>query len=206
MNDNTGRFAVALIVASALAGLASAVIAYSQMSAVAPSRTAVSQKSTLPKHAVLVKAPSGPPGVNTGRVDMHGKPVRVRCTTCHAVMPSNAANRHGSDLDQFHQGLTMAHGNLSCLSCHNPDNYETLRLADGRAVEFADVMTLCAQCHGPQARDYAHGAHGGMTGHWDLTRGPRQRNNCIDCHDPHAPAFPQVRPVFAPKDRFPRSH
>jgi hypothetical protein len=65
------------------------------------------------------------------------------------------------------------------------------------------VMDLCGQCHGPQARDYAHGAHGGMTGYWDLSRGPRERNNCIDCHDPHAPAFPKVRPVFAPKDRFP---
>ena len=98
------------------------------------------------------------------------------------------------------------HGDLSCLSCHNPDDYGTLRLADQRAVLYRDVMTLCAQCHGPQYRDYLHGAHGGMNGYWDLTKGPRTRNSCIHCHDPHAPAFPSMRPTFKPRDRFLESH
>jgi len=40
-----------------------------------------------------------------------------------------------------------------------------------------------------------------MTGHWDLTAGGRVRNTCTDCHDVHAPAYPQVQPVFAPQDR-----
>jgi nitrate reductase cytochrome c-type subunit len=59
---------------------------------------------------------------------------------------------------------------------------------------------LCAQCHGPQARDFQHGAHGGMTGYWDLSKGPRRRNSCIDCHDPHAPKYPAVMPVFPPAE------
>jgi hypothetical protein len=40
-----------------------------------------------------------------------------------------------------------------------------------------------------------------MNGHWDLTRGGRTRNTCINCHDPHAPAFPLVMPVLPPRDR-----
>ena len=39
-----------------------------------------------------------------------------------------------------------------------------------------------------------------MTGHWDLTKGPRKRNHCTTCHDPHAPAFPKMLPVFKPLD------
>jgi formate-dependent nitrite reductase cytochrome c552 subunit len=62
-------------------------------------------------------------------------------------------------------------------------------------------MQLCAQCHGPQYRDYRHGAHGGMAGHWDLAKGGRVRNNCIDCHDPHSPKYPTVRPAGGPLDR-----
>jgi len=64
------------------------------------------------------------------------------------------------------------------------------------------VMTLCSQCHGPQRRDYNMGLHGGMNGYWDLTKGGRTRNTCINCHDPHAPAFPLVMPVLPPKDRI----
>ncbi|MFT7633353.1 MAG: formate-dependent nitrite reductase cytochrome c552 subunit, partial [Mariniblastus sp.] len=73
---------------------------------------------------------------------------------------------------------------------------------DGTKVEFTDVMTLCAQCHGPQMTDYEHGAHGGMNGHWDLNRGPQTKNNCVDCHQPHAPKFPKMQPTFKPRDRF----
>ncbi len=96
----------------------------------------------------------------------------------------------------------MRHGGLTCLSCHGGDEYDALRLADGTAVPFAEVMTLCRQCHGPQARDYAHGTHGGMAGYWDRAKGLRTRNNCVVCHDAHAPAYPGVHPAPGPADRF----
>ena len=79
---------------------------------------------------------------------------------------------------------------------------DALRLADGTRLDFPDVMTLCAQCHGPQMTDYGHGAHGGMTGFWDKSRGPQEKLNCIDCHLPHTPQFPKMQPTFKPKDRF----
>lgn len=153
-------------------------------------------------HATSIHTPLAPPAVDTGELDAHGRPVLANCTTCHATRTPNARTVRGDHLTEFHLGLTMQHGELTCLSCHNRDNYEQLRRADGRPLDFPMVMQLCAQCHGPQYRDYQHGAHGGMNGYWDLTRGPRYRNNCIDCHNPHAPQYPRVRPVLSPKDRF----
>jgi hypothetical protein len=156
------------------------------------------------RHPVIVRKPIGPPTVPTGTFDEKGRPVTIACATCHATKPSAADTKLGVQLKQFHQGLIGQHGNLSCVSCHNPaDGYATLRLADGKSVPYSEVMMLCAQCHGSQFRDYQHGAHGGMTGFWDRTKGSRARNNCIDCHDAHAPKFPTVSPVSSPNDRNP---
>lgn len=153
-------------------------------------------------YPVIIKRALGPPKVATGLTNFHGQPVMVSCSSCHTTTKPNLENRSTADLDQFHQGLKYVHGNLSCLSCHNPKNYDTLHLADGHQVEFTDVITLCSQCHGPQRRDYEQGLHGGMNGYWDRTRGGRTRNTCINCHDPHAPLFPLVMPVLPPRDRI----
>ncbi len=142
------------------------------------------------------------PGVPHILVDAGGQATKLACSTCHSMKQAVPTQRGGSGLRLFHQGLEVAHGNLTCLSCHNPDDYDALRLADGRRVPFERVMDLCAQCHGPQARDYAHGAHGGMSGYWDRTRGTQVRNQCTHCHAPHAPAYPTMRPTFKPRDRF----
>lgn len=150
----------------------------------------------------FVNHPSGPPRIETGLMDDLGRSVSVSCTSCHANLEPNPHTRSSEDLTQFHQGLVFDHGGLSCLSCHNADNYNTLRLADGAAVDYSHVHMMCAQCHAPQARDFARGAHGGATGYWDQTRGPQVRKNCIDCHDPHAPGFPSMMPTFKTRDRF----
>lgn len=134
--------------------------------------------------------------------DPHGNAVTVSCSTCHATRDPNFDNKTAATLNEFHGTLKLAHGNISCLSCHNANDYDSLKLADGSRVEYADVMTLCGQCHGPQMRDYQHNVHGGMNGYWDLSKGPRTKNNCVDCHNPHAPQFPRMQPTFKPRDRF----
>ena len=154
------------------------------------------------KFAVSIRKPLGPPRVATGLKNADGTEVTVACSTCHTTRLPNHHNKTVKDLDEFHGGTVFSHGTVSCLSCHNERDYDTLRLADGSRVEFSDVMKLCAQCHGPQMKAYEHGSHGGMNGYWDLTRGPQTKNNCIDCHNPHAPQFPKMRPTFKPKDRF----
>ncbi|MFT4541731.1 MAG: hypothetical protein ACI835_004193 [Planctomycetota bacterium] len=154
-------------------------------------------------HEVAVSSPIGPPAIVVGMNSDTGETVTASCTTCHATRPPDAANSLSQDLDTFHLGLTFAHGNgtLSCLSCHNPLDYDLLRAANGKSIAFADVMSLCAQCHNKQSNEYLHGAHGGMRGYWDLSQGGRTRHNCIDCHDPHAPAYPRMQPTFKPLDR-----
>ncbi|MEQ9408849.1 MAG: cytochrome c3 family protein [Fuerstiella sp.] len=155
------------------------------------------------RFAVVIREPQAPAGVETGQLDRLGQPIRLACRSCHDVLPANVRNAATADLDTFHQGLAVQHGKLACVACHNQhDGYTTLHLADGSSVAYADTMALCAQCHGTQHRDYQHGTHGGMSGYWDLSRGPRQRNHCIDCHDPHTPAFPKMYPAEGPNDRF----
>ena len=155
------------------------------------------------KFPVTIRKPEPPAGVATGLVDHHGNAVLLECRSCHDIRKPDLKLAASAQLNEFHQGLVFDHGQLACASCHNAgDGYTTLHLADGSAVEYADTMTLCAQCHGPQFRDYQHGSHGGMTGYWDLSRGPRTRNHCIDCHDPHSPQFPVVLPARGPNDRF----
>jgi hypothetical protein len=154
-------------------------------------------------HPVVIRKPSGELGIDTGVKDDKGNPVLIACATCHTSKPPNPEAKIGVPLTLFHQSLIGKHGELTCISCHNPsDGYKTLRLADGKAVPYSEVMQLCAQCHGQQFNDYKHGAHGGMSGYWDLSKGGRQRNNCIDCHDSHSPKFPTVIPVSGPNDRF----
>jgi hypothetical protein len=155
------------------------------------------QTRAIPPH----REEGGAPKVAAGVLDYHGQAVALDCATCHATREPNLDNGvEGRKPTEFHQGLVYAHGGRSCLSCHAADDYDSLRLADGRKLAFAQGQMLCAQCHGPQARDYLNGSHGGMNGHWDQTKGGRTRRTCTDCHDVHAPAYPLLQPVFAPID------
>lgn len=168
-----------------------------------PAAQPAPEARTAPLHATVIHTPDGAPRIPTGTVDEKGNPVTVACATCHATKPAVLQASFGKSLVLFHQGVIGSHGELACVACHNPaDGYDSLHLADGKHVAYREVMTLCAQCHGTQFRDYQHGAHGGMTGFWDRTRGGRTRNNCIDCHDPHRPKYPVVAPVRGPNDRF----
>jgi hypothetical protein len=154
------------------------------------------------RYAVVIRKPAGPPVFHVGTKDANGKSVTMACAECHKTRQPNAENRLGRPMAFFHQDLKGAHGNLSCVACHNPsDGNATLRFADGTALPYTEVMQLCGQCHGPQYRDYQHGAHGGMTGYWDLSKGGRTRANCIDCHTPHAPKYQPVQPAKGPNDR-----
>lgn len=150
---------------------------------------------------VTINRPDGKLGV-LSETNPHGEDFKIACSTCHAGRQPNFENRVTADLKEFHNQAAVVHGEISCLSCHNPDDYDSFRLADGTKIAYTDVMQLCAQCHGSQMRDYENGVHGGMTGHWDRTEGPQQKLNCVDCHFPHQPKFPQMQPDFKPRDRF----
>jgi hypothetical protein len=153
-------------------------------------------------HATEIVTPLVLRGLPMPQPNAFGEPTVTPCTTCHgdedpSPLPETTAGLRGP-----HAGLSAQHGGLRCASCHDASRRDRLHLADDRSIALIDAMQLCAQCHGPQKRDYAHGAHGGMRGHWDLSRGPRERNHCVACHDPHAPAFGKFMPMPGPRDRF----
>ena len=173
-----------------------AVITASRSVVVPPGHPMVELPGPGEEHLVLRR------GQPMGKVDVAGVEHRIACMTCHTGRTPDPRNAGGADLDLFHQGLVVRHGANTCLSCHNANDYGTLRLASGEAVAFDQSPRLCGQCHGPQFKDFLHGAHGGMNGYWDLSAGGRLRQACTSCHDPHAPAYPQVMPMPHARDRF----
>ena len=124
-----------------------------------------------PVFGTTILPTGGTPLIDSGTVTFTGERAMVTCSVCHTTREPLRENAEGRQLETFHQGLQINHGRLNCLSCHHAENYDLLRKADGSFVAYEKSMQLCAQCHGPQYRDYQHGSHGGMTGFWDLNQG-----------------------------------
>ncbi len=114
------------------------------------------------------------------------------CSNCHADMKPNYAQRV---LKDEHVNIKLNHGKKWCFTCHNPNNRDVLRLADGTLLSFEKSYLLCGQCHGPNLRDWKTGIHGKMTGMWN---GKKQYLLCAHCHNPHAPRFRPLKPSPPP--------
>ena len=151
-------------------------------------------------HPVTINQPRTLGSLDTRLKDHVDTPVGVSCRTCHGSS-TGPGLLDKERPEGFHDGLKVTHGQLSCNACHDSDR-SRLHLADGQPVEFHQAIELCAQCHGVQYRDFRKGSHGGMSGYWDLKRGPRERNHCTDCHSAHQPVYQPMRPVHPPKDRY----
>jgi len=78
----------------------------------------------------IIRKPSQMPMVDSGKLDRHGKPAMVRCNNCHDTQKTNMLTEDAAQLKNFHQQMSFRHNSLKCVSCHNPDDHETLRLAD----------------------------------------------------------------------------
>jgi hypothetical protein len=118
------------------------------------------------------------------------------CMECHQLL--KARWHHAGPLVE-HRGLKLEHGaNRFCLNCHHPTNRNAFVDYDGSEIAEQDVVLLCAKCHGPTYRDWKHGIHGRQTGSWKVPIAERSRLRCIQCHDPHRPAFPALAPEAAP--------
>ena len=115
------------------------------------------------------------------------------CSQCHEGMP---VNRRPRKLEQMHQDIALKHmpGGW-CFDCHNPDNRDTLRLANGKRVSFEESYNLCGQCHGTTLREWKAGLHGKRTGMWN---GEKQYRLCVHCHWPHEPRFKPIKPLPPP--------
>jgi hypothetical protein len=84
-----------------------------------------------------------------------------------------------------HADFRADHGAVACRACHVDG-------ATGVGWREGDGAT-CGPCHGRLVRALEAGWHGRARGYWDARRGPRRRDTCGTCHDPHDPA-PARRP------------
>lgn len=121
------------------------------------------------------------------------------CSDCHEDEERNLRPR---ELEDEHDELELAHGDLWCLSCHDVDEPDSLHLADGTTLPFGDASRLCGQCHADKTDDWRVGVHGKRTGHW---RGQKEYSACVTCHAPHAPRFAALAPDPPPRRPAPAS-
>jgi len=119
-----------------------------------------------------------------------------RCSDCHKLFESPAETER--TLTQ-HREIQLKHGiNTRCFNCHHRENRDAFADEAGREIPYDQPQLVCAKCHGPVYRDWLHGAHGRTNGHWNPAAGPQERRRCIECHDPHQPPFPPMRPAPGP--------
>jgi hypothetical protein len=116
------------------------------------------------------------------------------CSDCHADME---VNRERRELEEMHDDIRLDHGPKErwCFDCHNPDDRDTLRLANGTTISFEESYRLCGQCHGTIYRDWREGIHGRREGYWN---GAKSYQLCAHCHNPHAPRFAPIKPLPPP--------
>lgn len=119
------------------------------------------------------------------------------CQACHMLFDSQPLEGRAELLQ--HTELVLDHGlNDNCYNCHSLEDRDKLILVDGSEVGFAEVVELCARCHGTTYRDWQRGMHGKTLGSWDASSGEMRRLECTECHDPHAPAFDPLAPLPGP--------
>jgi len=115
------------------------------------------------------------------------------CMECHKLFP---AKWHYDRPMNEHKDLTLDHGNNRfCLNCHHPTNRNAFVDYDGAEIAQADVVKLCAKCHGTTYRDWEAGVHGRQNGFWNTSMGDKTKLRCIQCHDPHSPKFKAMKPL-----------
>ena len=117
------------------------------------------------------------------------------CSNCHSGMETNAKRRV---LKDEHTNIQLKHAAEQrwCLDCHDAQNRDKLRLANGDHIDFEHSYELCGQCHGNLYRDWKAGIHGKRTGYFE--GGQRMYMLCVNCHNPHDPAFKPLKPEPAP--------
>jgi hypothetical protein len=113
------------------------------------------------------------------------------CSSCHADMKDRTRRELA-----FHEEQQKVFDHDAehrwCLDCHDYENRDVLRLASGAPVPFTESYRLCGQCHGDKYRDWRVGVHGKRVGQWD---GEKTYLLCVNCHNPHSPAFKGVTPI-----------
>ncbi|MCB0094142.1 MAG: hypothetical protein KDE46_00425 [Caldilineaceae bacterium] len=122
-------------------------------------------------------------------LDRTEKITQYPCSNCHIEPLADLQNAQSNAVLKAHWDVVIEHADASvmdCTTCHSPDDMDTLHTLTGETVGLDHSYQVCAQCHGNIAADWVGGAHGKRIGGWAP---PRVVNNCVDCHNPHQPAW-----------------
>ena len=150
---------------------------------------AVQPPTGLPSDTHLDKTP---PRKTVG-LDLVKNGWTYNCMECHKLFP---AQWHYDRPLNEHKDIRLDHGNNRfCLNCHHPTNRNAFVDYDGAEIAQADVVQLCAKCHGTIYRDWQAGVHGRANGFWNAQMGGKTQLRCIQCHDPHSPKFKAMKPL-----------
>jgi len=175
--------------------------------------TLASQSATLPRLPVVARPAAPQPAVGlatdthldktpprkTKSLDLIKNGWTYNCMECHQLLP--ARWQYDRPLNE-HQDINLEHGNNRfCLNCHHATNRNAFVDYDGSEIAQADVVLLCAKCHGTTYRDWKAGVHGRANGFWNADLGDKTKLRCIQCHDPHHPKFQAMKPL--PPLRYP---
>jgi len=127
-----------------------------------------------------------------------------QCSECHRTEPEPRA---AGGAFTKHTEIRFTHGiNARCLICQHPTNREAFVDDFGEEIPWDQPQRLCSKCHGPVYRDWQHGSHGRINGHWDTAQGELKRLKCIECHDPHHPPFQPLASAPPPRTLRMRPH
>src|SRR5262245_47564318 len=157
-----------------------------------------------PRHARHIKAGVACASCHGEAADTpfaKSKPLTLmaRCVACHEErkQPVSCETCHKDTKEKKHANIVLHHAEeqRGCLDCHDANDRDRLRLANGTTIAFEESFKLCGQCHGTQYRDWKVGLHGKRTGEWN---GRREYRLCVSCHWPHAPRFAPMKPMPRP--------
>lgn len=117
-----------------------------------------------------------------------------KCTECHNDFTS--PQRQNAEIPEHAEiNARFDHGlNTFCVNCHHPSDRNSYVAHDGSPIPSTEPALLCSKCHGPTYREWQVGVHGRQNGGWERDNPERRKLLCIQCHDPHFPAFAPMAP------------
>lgn len=118
------------------------------------------------------------------------------CTNCHGKSLDEMKKGLGTEEERHaHWNIEIRHADaetMDCTTCHDENQVNSLRSIKGVEISYDESYKQCAQCHSTQFKDWVGGAHGKRLGGYVP---PRTINSCVNCHNPHTPAFAKRWPV-----------
>lgn len=117
------------------------------------------------------------------------------CANCHSKSLDQLQAATEEEVKKAHWNIELKHadaGVMECTTCHNETNIEELRSITGKGISLDHSYKLCGQCHSTQYKEWQGGGHGKRLGGWAP---PRVISSCVNCHNPHAPAFASKWPA-----------